>query len=380
MITHEVIFIGAGASALMAASGLKNRDIALLESSERAAKKIEISGGGRCNITNKNLDSSNYLGDKSFIDKIIGSFNQNDLLNYLKKRGLTPTLRKKDQYFCPNSSKELIGLLLKDILGVKLYTNQKVLSLKKEDGDFIITTQKEKFRSKKVVVASGGVSFKSLGASDIAYKIAQSFGHSIIMPAPALVGLSLQKEQFWMKNLSGLSLYVKIKTDTKDIKGDLLFAHRGITGPAVLNASLYWKKGLLEIDFVPKIMFDDNFFKSKKEFSSALGLPKRFVKAFFDALGLKNRALYKLSRSEIELFKKIKSYSFAPAGNFGFSKAEVTRGGISTDEIDVNTMMSKKCDGLYFLGECLDVTGELGGYNFQWAFSTAQNLKLEDKY
>ncbi len=376
MINHEIVFIGAGASALMAAARYKNRDIALLESNEKVAKKIKISGGGRCNITNKNLSFSNYAGDGDFIKKVLDSFDQKDLLNYLKKRGLIPVLQKKDQYFCKRGSFELIELLLKEISGVDIYTKRKVLSVEKERGSFIITTEKEKFRSKKLVVASGGVSFKTLGAGDIAYKIAHDFGHSVISPSAALVGLSLQKEQFWMKDLSGISLGVKIKVGDKEIKDDLLFAHRGITGPSVLNASLYWEKGQIEIDFVPHKKIDEKFFKTKKEFVLALGAPKRFVKAFFASIGLKNRALCDLSESEKELFKKIKSYTFAPAGNFGFSKAEVTKGGVCTNEIDADTMMSKKCDGLYFLGECLNVTGELGGYNIQWAFSTAFKLKI----
>ncbi len=376
MRAFEVVFVGAGASALMAAGRFKNRDIVLLEANDKAAKKIEISGGGRCNITNRNLSFENYLGDKIFIDKVLNTFNRDDLLTYLKERGLFALVRKGDQYFCPKSSKELINLLLKDISPKRIYTNRKVSGLKKKGEDFIISTQKEQFRAKKVVVASGGASYGSLGASRIAYEIAYGFGHSVVTPTPALVGLTLQKEQFWMKELSGISLEVKIKILSKEIRGDLLFAHRGVTGPAILNASLYWQKGAFEIDFIPDIDLDDNFFKTKKEFVSALGLPKRFVRAFLETVGVKNQALYKLSEKEKNAFKNIKSYRFAPAGNFGFSKAEVTKGGVCTDEIDADTMMSKKCEGLFFLGECLNVTGELGGYNFQWAFSTAHALKL----
>jgi predicted Rossmann fold flavoprotein len=183
----------------------------------------------------------------------------------------------------------------------------------------------------------------------------------------------VQKDQFWMKELSGLSLGVGIELGSKKIKGDLLFTHKGISGPAILNASLYWKKGQMKIDFLPqnKIIFNTN-----KKISNAFNIPKRFIKAFLDSINLPDLSLCDLTQDQKDKLQTLKSYSFAPAGNFGYTKAEVTRGGICTDEIDSQTMMSKKCENLYFLGECLDVTGELGGYNFQWAFSSAWRVEL----
>ncbi len=375
MVKKEIIIIGAGASGLMAAGRFRDKDIAIIESNKKIAQKIMISGGGKCNITNKKISSKNYLGKKEFITKILNHYTQHDLLNDLKSDGLEPVLRKENQYFCKKSSMELVDLLYRRCGGIPIFREHKVLDIQKKS-DFIIKTNKGVFEAKKVIVASGGVSYPKIGASDIAFKVAENFGHKVLVLKPALVGFTLQKEQFWMKELSGISLFAQIKVAQKSLNGDLLFAHRGISGPVVLNSSLYWEKGQIEIDFLPKKSLDKSFFSSKKNISSSLGLPKRFVKAFLFSIGLDDQPLAKLNFEQQESLKCLKKYCFAPAGNFGYTKAEVTRGGICTDEIDSDTMMSKKCKDLFFLGECLDVTGELGGYNFQWAFSTAYRLRL----
>ncbi|RUM74355.1 MAG: aminoacetone oxidase family FAD-binding enzyme, partial [Sulfurovum sp.] len=219
-------------------------------------------------------------------------------------------------------------------------------------------------------VASGGLSFPRLGASDIGYRIATHFGHSITRTAPALVGFTVQKEQFFFKELSGASTDVRITVGDQRCSGALLFAHKGISGPAVLDASLYWEKGMIEIDFLPDVSLDQHK-GSKKNISTLLPLPKRITKAFLLQLGLEDKPFVKLSSDEMGRLESLHHYQFAPAGTFGFSRAEVTKGGVDTGEVDRQTMMSKKIPGLYFVGEVLDVTGRLGGYNFQWAFSSA---------
>jgi len=376
MVKKEIVIIGAGASGLMAAGRFRDRDIALVDANARVGEKIRISGGGKCNITNKYVGTQNYLGNAAFVKEILSSYDQKVLLEELRQKGLKPVLRKQNQYFCPKSATELLDILERDIHGVKRFMKHKVVSVQKERADFLIETEKGVLQAKKLVVASGGMSFPKLGASAIAFEIAKSFGHTVRTPKPALVGLTLQKEQFWMKELSGISLPVKIEVGAKKIAGDLLFAHKGISGPAVLNASLYWEKGEITLNFLPEFALDEKFWRSKKLLSTALPLPKRFAKAFLASVGIADKAVSSLSREEKANIKTLQNYRFAPAGNFGFSKAEVTKGGVYTDEIDSETMMSRKCDGLYFLGEALDVTGELGGYNFQWAFSTAQRLRL----
>jgi len=214
------------------------------------------------------------------------------------------------------------------------------------------------------------LSFPKIGASSIGYDIARSFGHSIETLSSGLVGLTVQPEQFFFKSLSGIAIDVKITVNNKEINGALLFAHKGISGPAVLDASLYWNKGKITIDFLPTLSID-SLKSSKKHISKILSLPSRVAKTFLETLNIEDKASNKLSFEEWKKITLLKNYSFAPAGTFGYSKAEVTKGGVSTDEVDASSMMSKKVENLYFLGEVLDVTGELGGYNFQWAFSTA---------
>jgi predicted Rossmann fold flavoprotein len=372
---YEIVIIGAGASGLMAASRFKDRKIAIIDSNPKIAQKIKISGGGRCNITNENVTADNYLGERDFIKKVLNSFNQHDLLIFLKDRGCEPVIQKENQYFCKNSSSEIIDILYKEIKNSTLFLNQKVISVTKDDY-FHIKTDKDEFSAKKLIVASGGLSYPKIGASSIAYEIAESFGHTIKSTSPALVGFTLQKDQFWMKELSGISLPVKIKVADKEFVSYLLFAHKGISGPAVLNASLYWYKGSLEIDFLPDDKLKKYLKNSRKLLSSALPLPKRFLKLFFESIALEDKRVDQLNESDKQKLSLLKSYTFAPAGNFGYQKAEVTRGGISTDEIDPDTMMSRVVKDLYFTGECLDVTGELGGYNFQWAFSSAMKITL----
>jgi len=351
-IYHDSIILGAGASGLMAAYKYRDRDIAVLDANASIAQKLKISGGGKCNITNTTVKLSHFYGDSAFVKKSLDRFSRDDLLDFLDGHGVEPVIRKNRYYFCRDSSDEIIKIFRKT---KNLYLNEKVERVEKKE-HFMIYTAGKTFTCKHLIVASGGLSYPRIGASDIAFKIAKTFGHSIITPKPALVGFTVQKEQFWFKELSGLSSEVAIKVGDKTFQDDLLFTHKGISGPVVLNASLYWDKGEIEVDFVPTLSINALQKCSKRK----IPLPKRFLNAFLERYP---QAM-------------LKSYRFAPAGNFGYAKAEATRGGVCTDEIDATTMMSLKEKNLYFVGECLDVTGELGGYNFQWAFSSAQNLTL----
>lgn len=375
MKIHDILFIGAGASALMAASHLEGHDVALVDANPKIGAKLLISGGGKCNLTNRFATEQNYLGDEAFIKPVLQAFDASSTLSFVKKHRLNLEERAHGQMFCANSAKELISIFGRLTSFCTFYLSTKVNRIEKKD-HFVIYTDKSEIHAKKVVVASGGLSYASIGASDIGYKIAEQFGHTIITPSPALVGLTLQKEQFWMKELSGIALPVTIYVEGKSFSENLLFAHKGISGPSVLSASLYWKKGNLTIDFLPHIHSMDTLFKqqSKKQIITVLGLPRRLIKAFLDAVGMEDKVLSKLSPHERELLSSLKAYTFAPAGNFGYTKAEVTKGGVCTDEIDGATFESKKCKDLYFIGEVLDVTGELGGFNFQWAFASAMRF------
>ncbi len=366
----EVIIIGGGASALMLASLLPEKSVTILESNAVLGSKILVSGGGKCNITNTCMGSEYYVGDDNFIEASLNFFDENRLLEWLQKHRLYPELRKKTQYFCKHSSKELLDIFIKESKKQQIYFHEKVLQVKKNGELFIIQTQKNIFHAKYVVVASGGLSFPKIGASSIGYEIAGSFGHTIKKTAPALVGLTLQKEQFFLKELAGLSTEVEIDTGNAVCKGSLLFAHKGISGPAVLDASLYWEKGKIKIDFLPGFSLE-SMLNSKKQLTSLLPLPKRLTKAFLVQLNLDDKTGNRLTSDELNKVAILKNYSFAPAGTFGYTKAEVTKGGVATAEVDSYTMQSKKIQGLFFVGEVLDVTGRLGGYNFQWAFSSA---------
>lgn len=341
-MVFDVAIIGAGASGLMAASQLQEKKTCIIEKNSKIAQKIKVSGGAKCNITNKYLSSDNYLGDKNFIDQVFQKFNNKDLLNFLSQNQLHPVVEEKivkGTYFCKSSS-EPIKMFKKLTSKTQFYLECEVLKVEYTNEIFIITTSYNTIKTKKLIVASGGLSYKTLGATDIGFKIAQKFGHTVHKLDPALVGFTVQKEQFWFKELSGLSLNVKIKVANKEIVGKMLFTHKGCSGPAILSTSLYWQKGQISIDFAP----------TKQSY-----LPKRFKQA------IKNLPI------------DIHNYQMSPAGNFGYTKAEVTKGGVSTQELTQN-LESKYQKGLYFIGEVVDVTGELGGYNFQWAFSSGYNV------
>ncbi len=343
--------------------------IAIIEGNTRPALKLKASGGGKCNLTNVEVDETHYWGDETLIKTALSVFPQEALLDYFRDGGLRPVIRKERYYFCPKSSDEVISILMGKASGSDLLLGHKILSVEGES-PFIVTTDRGVFSADKVVVATGGASYKELGASDIGLRIAERYGIKTVPFSPALVGLTLQPREFWMKELSGISCRARIHVAGKTLDEDLLFAHKGLSGLVVLSASLYWFKGEIVIDFLPD--FDLNSIrKEKKILSTALPLPKRFLKAFLDAIALEDKACNRLSPQEWEQLRSIQNYAMAPAGTFGLSKAEVCRGGVSCDEINPKTMESTKIKGLYCIGETVDVTGELGGYNFQWAFSSA---------
>lgn len=368
---YKYIIIGAGASGLMLGSLLGDKsDILLIDAGRSVGAKISISGGGKCNITNESVKSANFKGDSLFVSEILGQFDQKQTLRWFAKRGLEPVVRKSGQYFCVKSADEVTALFHREIRGIELSPRTEVKSVGKENDKFTVETSRGSFISRYLIVASGGLSFPKIGASGVGYDIAKSFGHTISTLSPALVGFTLQSEQFFFKELSGSSVDVRVSIEGKSISGSLLFAHKGISGPAILNASLYWTKGKITVDFLPDFSWA-SMHSSKKQISTLLPLPKRVAKAFLEYLNIQDKPANKLHRDELEKLLSLQEYSFAPAGTFGYSKAEVTRGGVRTSEIDPDTLMSTIEPKLYFVGEVLDVTGELGGYNFQWAFSSA---------
>ncbi len=367
---HNIIIIGGGASALMLASLLPKNTATIIESNPKPGAKILVSGGGKCNITNSRMGTQYFLGDTNFVQEPLKKFNEKALLRWLERQNLHPVLRKETQFFCRDSAKELLDIFLKESKKQTLCTSEQVLEVTKRDEIFYVKTNKKTYTAKSVVVASGGLSYPKIGASSIGYEIAEAFGHTVVKTAPALVGFTVQKEQFFFKELSGVSTDVKIHVGDNVCEGALLFAHKGMSGPAILDASLYWEKGKIEIDFLPNFSWK-SIQGSKKQISSLLPMPKRVTKAFLIQFRLEDKPFHQFTKQELETLQTLSHYSLSPAGTFGYAKAEVTKGGVETSEVDGSTMMSKKEDDLYFIGEVLDVTGRLGGYNFQWAFSSA---------
>ncbi len=355
----------------MLASQIKNKKICLIDSNDKIGAKIKVSGGAKCNITNEKLSFRNYLGDEEFVKNTLSQFSNKNLINFLNENGVYPKVNPKivkGTYFC-NSSKEVISMFEKLTTHTKKYMNTRVLDVE-FDKNFKIKTNKQEIFAKKLIVASGGLSYETLGATSIAYDIASKFGHTISKTKPALVGFTVQKEQFWFKNLSGISTMVEAKVGEKSFYGSLLFAHKGCSGPVILNSSLYWQKGKMSLDFLANNKIE-TFLKGNKKISSSIPLAKRFMVEFLNSIQIEDKAVSSLSNEEKEKIKLLKNYEFSPAGTFGFSKAEVTSGGINTDEVNHQSFESKKQKDLYFIGECLDATGELGGYNFQLYFSQA---------
>jgi len=360
---YDVIILGGGASGLFLADFLTSKKCLIIEHNRKLGAKIEISGGGKCNITNRFVSHNNYHPSSEFVKNALKKADNKTLLDWLEKKNLKPRLLKNNKYFF-NSSKELLKVLKPEC---EYLLNTEVIDVIE---GFEVITDKGSFKSKNVVVALGGKSFKKLGASQKGYEIAEKFSHKINTPKPALVGFTVQKEQFWFKRLSGVGFLSEVEIGNKKFRDNILFSHKGITGPAVLNASLYWEKGNVIIDFLPGRKVESLLKNPHRQIISQIPLPKNFVKEFLQSIGIRDKKVKDLSKPEIEKIKILNRYPFAPAGTFGFEKAEVSKGGVDVNEID-EYMQSKKVKGLYFIGEVLDVTGELGGYNFQWAFTSA---------
>ena len=399
---YDVLIIGAGAAGLFLAANLRGKSVAILEKNVTSGKKILASGGGRCNVTNRRIDASNYLGDANFVTNILKNLDFKDVLNFFGE--LKFNEQKQNQFFCESSAKDVLGVLLKRarqsgtqiFCGVCVKGARKILAdengqilekLKSEQTEIfeVIAENGDKFYAKNLVIASGGLSYKSLGASDIGYKIAQSFSICVATPAPALVGFTVQKDEFWFKNLSGVCFPAEISVvcasknaANRELKmprkfaGDILFTHKGISGPAVLNASLFWQKGLIAINFCPNFSIETAK-KSKKQLSTVLPLPRRFALEFLRAAELRDKPYGEYKADEVAKILRLFAYEFAPAGTFGFERAEVTKGGVDTDALNANCGYNG-AHGLYFIGEVLNVTGMLGGYNLHFAFACAANL------
>ena len=378
----DVVIIGAGAAGLFCAveAGKRGRKVLVVEHNAQVGRKIIISGGGRCNFTNLNTKAENFISNNPhFCKSALARYTPQDFVELVKKHKINFYEKKLGQLFCCESSRQIVEMLLEECrkAKVEIRLNCSVKDVSKNEL-FEIETNQGKFTAESLVVATGGLSIPHIGATDFGYKIARQFGLKIIATKPALVPLVFQigvLENY--KNLAGVSLDSVVSCGKESFRENILFTHRGLSGPAILQISSYWKSGqAVEIDLLPaKNAFDilQNSRESKKELANFLSefLPNRFADAFCQTIAA-SKPLKNYSEKEFaSIAEKLHGWQIIFDESEGYKKAEVTSGGVSTDELSSKTMETKRVAGLYFIGEVVDVTGWLGGYNFQWAWSSA---------
>ena len=381
MKTYDIIIIGGGAAGLMCAiqAGKKNQTVLVIEHSDRIGKKIAISGGGRCNFTNRFVSQENFISnDPHFCEPALDGFTSNDFISLVEKYKIKYHEKKLGQLFCDGSSEHIVSMLSRECqrANVDIIVDCRTTGISKNER-FEIETSGGRFLARSLVIATGGISVPKMGASDFGYRVAQQFSIKQTAIRPALVPLTFNAEDKKIfADLSGVSLDAIITFGEIAFRENILFTHKGLSGPAILQISSYWKAGEpISLNFLPKKnLFELLSRNSKrkielKNFLSTI-FPKRFAETFCSAF-FKSRRLKQYSQKDfLEISKKIHDWEFYPSGTKGFSKAEVALGGIDTAELSPKTMESKKVKGLFFVGEVVDVTGQLGGYNFQWAWSS----------
>ena len=376
----DVIIIGAGASGLMCgiSAGKRGRQVLIIDHNKRPGKKILVSGGGKCNFTNYNLSAENYISENPhFVKSALARYTQWDFISLISAYDIPFEDREKGQLFCKQSATAILEMLLLECQknGVKIKNNSEIQQLYKSR-DFHIKTTLDEYVSQSLVIATGGPSWPSVGATDFGYKIGKKFGHKIIPTQPGLVPLRFTKKQrkHWSE-LAGISQTVIITFGNHSFEDELLFTHTGISGPAVLQISNYWQEEKpITINFLPNndiknILNDSDSKQILKNFLKDY-MPENLVKKIIPDLHLE-RPVYQLSQQEIEqIDKMIHRFSLTPGNRESIKRAEVTLGGIDTKDISSKTFESNLTKGLYFIGEVMDVTGWLGGYNLQWAWSS----------
>jgi hypothetical protein len=377
----DVIVIGAGAAGLFCAieAGKRGRRVLVLEHSDQVGKKIAISGGGRCNFTNVFTSPDNFLSaNPHFCKSALARYTPADFVSLVEKHGIAYHEKKLGQLFCDGNAQQIIDLLLRECqtAGVEIRCGCQVLKVQKDDW-FSVSTNQGSFDSTALVIATGGLSIAPLGATDFGYQIARQFGLRVEEARPGLVPFTLTSQMLkQLTKLSGVSLDAVVTCGGREFRENILFTHRGLSGPAILQISSYWKPGTeISIDLLPD---EDVLGMLTGEQSSDIGLasllsrhlPKRFAEVWCQ-LFAPSRPLKQYTSAELtDIAERLHDMRITPAGTEGFKKAEVTAGGVSTTELSSQTMEATRVPGLHFIGEVVDVTGQLGGYNFQWAWAS----------
>jgi predicted Rossmann fold flavoprotein len=378
---YDVIIIGAGAAGLMCAieAGKRGRSICVLERNQKIGEKIRISGGGRCNFTNMVTEHEHYISENPhFCKSALARFTPDDFISMVKLHGISYHEKTLGQLFCDQSSRQIIAMLQKecDDAGVRVVLDCQISDVRKGDR-FVITTNKGEFESDSMVIATGGLSIPKLGATDFGYRLARQFGLKITQMTPGLVPITFSKEDVsFFSGLSGVSLEVIVSCNGQAFRENILFTHRGLSGPAILQISSYWNRGdTISINLSPDVdllKFLTDKHQSGMELSTVLSeiLPRRLAKQLCERYGWL-KPLYHCSTKEItSIAAQLHEWKLEPIATEGYSKAEVTCGGVDTNELSSKTMEARNVPGLFVIGEVMDVTGHLGGYNFQWAWAS----------
>lgn len=383
-LSYDVIIIGAGAGGLMAAieAGKRGRKVLVVDHSKKIGEKIRISGGGRCNFTNLHTEPSKFLSNNpKFVRSALSQYTQQDFINLIKKHNIKFHEKKLGQLFCDQSAQQIVEMLLTECIeaNVEIKKEFNVKDVSKYKDQYLVISEQDTYSCESLVIATGGLSIPKIGATDFGYKIAKKFNLDVIETLPGLVPLTFNEKILNIcKELTGLSVEAIVSFKKTLFQEGMLFTHRGLSGPSILQISSYWKMGQnININLLPKLNVY-NFLEEKKKSNPKqdIGtiisdlLPKRLAQIICNENKVSGN-IWEISNKALrELSEAINIWIIKPTGSEGYRTAEVTLGGVNTNELSSQTMMSNKHKGLFFIGEVVDVTGHLGGYNFQWAWSS----------
>jgi predicted Rossmann fold flavoprotein len=381
--SYDTIIIGAGAAGMMcgAVAGRRGKSVLLIDHASKPGEKIRISGGGRCNFTNLHCTPDNFISENPhFCKSALAGYSVQDFIDLVESYGIAWHEKTKGQLFCDGRSQQIIDMLLNECeqAGNEIRLSTNVLDIRKFEDGFIVTTDHQSLNAKSVVIACGGPSIPKMGATGYGYKVAKQFGLNVIEPCAALVPLTFTDDLLAsLKALSGVSTDCRVTHDKTAFEEALLFTHRGLSGPAILQISSYWEPGdAVTINMAPAT----NIFEALRQARTdsprqspanwlSQYLPQRLAQMV--AIGIKQQRLADMSDPALRnLALMVNAWRVKPAGSEGFRTAEVTRGGVDTYALSSKTMEAREVPGLYFIGEVVDVTGHLGGHNFQWAWAS----------
>ncbi|WHO37367.1 NAD(P)/FAD-dependent oxidoreductase [Sphingobium sp. AP49] len=382
MAEYDAIILGAGAAGMMCAAiaGQRGRRVLLVDHADAPGKKILISGGGRCNFTNIHTAADRYLSaNPHFAKSALGRYTAQDFIALVDRYGIAWHEKTLGQLFCDGSAKQIVAMLLEECAAgnVTMMLGQSVEDVTHGDGRYRVTTGGQTHMVPALVLATGGPSIPKMGASGFAYDVARHFGLSIVQPRPALVPFTLGGEDALFQSLSGVSAEVEVRWNKARFREAALFTHRGLSGPAMLQISSYWQhRTAIQVDFLPDRkpdwLLDEKRARPRTGLRRTLTdvLPERLVDALLERIGTQGELGSLTDKQLRQAGERLKGWPFTPSGTEGYAKAEVTVGGIATAGLSSRTMEAAKMPGLYAIGEAVDVTGWLGGYNFQWAWAS----------